>query len=1050
MVQLLDKMTGVYTSEDLRMVHDERHKVQSEQSFRWGAPDLGEGGEGVNTVKVASYARKLRRWVKNARRDLAQTGRGWKQLKKLCQLRPIFKKASLASKMAERIALKEREQLLGKDPKESLIKKIEREDREKEEALFQGVTTSAEMRQTAEEGEGGGMGEHEDDLNVGFHQSTEAATRDALAKYSANVSLAKRGLNTRLTLQRKEAKVAIDVFDWMDTAPSREMLSLILDTYDRAVGLRKKQHASDAKAAKAAKAASRTTSNMENLNMENGDEHGNAVSNAECRRGSVNVSEEGKSHTSPRHPRQQRPPAKPTNNEEREVGEEDLFEAGEEIPPFPLWFAQRDAAKMFREEMEATSSKNINRRQNKRDRQQRRTSILDAIGPGSVPARAGGFKGNGGGTATTDLPTLQIHQIQERAVYEFIDMVWSDWTTPSSGEKGGSKGLDIMDLKSAVAAAAARARLERLAREKKQKEEARIQQEADAAAAAIQLEIDRAAAAEKQRALEEAAIAAAEAKELAWKKMRQEAKELEDAAAEKAASEEYDRKHKEEAEAEAVAFGTAKEKAKVDLSMELIAHVHVRCARGLAKADTFGKSDPYAIVFGLNGEEIGRTEVQKKTLDPDWVTGKFEIVLSKGTAMQTVAEVAAARGLEGGLNGGLEGDRNVTGGLLVRVEVHDYDQVGSDEFLGEATVDLMTLGGTQDEVEPSGGLECVLPLLPKHGSPMKAKENKYVQGTVSVTAQVIRRPRSTPPNSSSSSAGVDGVGGADGGAGTIGDREGDWSQTKIPAGEDGEGWGSDDTVARLFARIEVRGARGLAKADTFGKSDPYAMLMSSQPPSQSLSGETLVGVLVGKTEMIPKSLNPVWREGKFEVTLTKPPSSVYVSLLAAIDDGSGGSDGSGDEGGDEGDGNGTINDGNNVGSDMELVRSMLHWLFLNDRLPTLRVEVHDKDQVGDDEFLGEAAIDFMSLLGGGNSPPDSGGGEGGGEGGGGGEGVMVEHVLELQAKAGASKKGSKFVQGQVLVAVMLGIEHDAKKVQAKIGRRRRQREKAQQVRRMMR
>jgi len=153
MVQLLDKMTCVYTSEDLRTVHDERHKVHSEQSFRWGAPDLGEG-EGVNTVKVASYARKLRRWVKSARRDLAQKGRGWKQLKKLCQLRPIFKKASLASKMAERIALKEREQLLGKDPNESLIKAIEREDREKEEALFQEITTSAEMRQTAEEGGG--------------------------------------------------------------------------------------------------------------------------------------------------------------------------------------------------------------------------------------------------------------------------------------------------------------------------------------------------------------------------------------------------------------------------------------------------------------------------------------------------------------------------------------------------------------------------------------------------------------------------------------------------------------------------------------------------------------------------------------------------------------------------------------------------------------------------------------------------------------------------------------------------------------------------------
>ena len=51
--------------------------------------------------------------------------------------------------------------------------------------------------------------------------------------------------------------------------------------------------------------------------------------------------------------------------------------------------------------------------------------------------------------------------------------------------------------------------------------------------------------------------------------------------------------------------------------IELVGRIHVRGARGLAKADTFGKSDPFARVL-LDDKEVGKTEVVKKTLDPDW------------------------------------------------------------------------------------------------------------------------------------------------------------------------------------------------------------------------------------------------------------------------------------------------------------------------------------------------------------------------------------------------------------------------------------------------
>lgn len=43
----------------------------------------------------------------------------------------------------------------------------------------------------------------------------------------------------------------------------------------------------------------------------------------------------------------------------------------------------------------------------------------------------------------------------------------------------------------------------------------------------------------------------------------------------------------------------------------------VLSAKGLAKADVFGKSDPFAVVL-LNRREVGHTRTLFKTLDPCW------------------------------------------------------------------------------------------------------------------------------------------------------------------------------------------------------------------------------------------------------------------------------------------------------------------------------------------------------------------------------------------------------------------------------------------------
>ena len=56
--------------------------------------------------------------------------------------------------------------------------------------------------------------------------------------------------------------------------------------------------------------------------------------------------------------------------------------------------------------------------------------------------------------------------------------------------------------------------------------------------------------------------------------------------------------------------------------------LHVLEAFGLAKADRFGKSDPFA-VLSLNGERIGKTKVRSDTMEPIWDDG-FVIEVPRG------------------------------------------------------------------------------------------------------------------------------------------------------------------------------------------------------------------------------------------------------------------------------------------------------------------------------------------------------------------------------------------------------------------------------------
>jgi class 3 adenylate cyclase/Ca2+-binding EF-hand superfamily protein len=60
------------------------------------------------------------------------------------------------------------------------------------------------------------------------------------------------------------------------------------------------------------------------------------------------------------------------------------------------------------------------------------------------------------------------------------------------------------------------------------------------------------------------------------------------------------------------------------MGTKLSGTVHLPKASKLCKANTFGASDAYAVVF-WNGEKVGQTEVVKEDLDPVWDENQFEV-----------------------------------------------------------------------------------------------------------------------------------------------------------------------------------------------------------------------------------------------------------------------------------------------------------------------------------------------------------------------------------------------------------------------------------------
>ena len=241
----------------------------------------------------------------------------------------------------------------------------------------------------------------------------------------------------------------------------------------------------------------------------------------------------------------------------------------------------------------------------------------------------------------------------------------------------------------------------------------------------------------------------------------------------------------------------------------------VFAATGLAKVDLFGKSDPYCVV-SWNDEAIGKTATLKKTLDPIWENEVFilRIPIKLSQPQNDVATLLAKKSSSLG-----QTEPNVAKKRdILSIEIWHGSQVilskavflGCVEFQGQELYELI------DERKNNGKRKWYSLGKTDHLNP---KEQRQVQGKI----ELMVTPRLDP----------------------------------------------DLDLGGMEIEIFVTAARGLAKADTFGKSDPYCILRWNNR-------------LCGKTTVKKNTLEPVWQDERFKVrvpgSMTIEDCSLYVEV----------------------------------------------------------------------------------------------------------------------------------------------------------------------------
>ena len=114
--------------------------------------------------------------------------------------------------------------------------------------------------------------------------------------------------------------------------------------------------------------------------------------------------------------------------------------------------------------------------------------------------------------------------------------------------------------------------------------------------------------------------------------------------------------------------------------------VTVECATDLAKADTFGKSDPF-VELTWSGDTVGKTAVAKGTLNPTWEGETFTLPVE-----QLVTDARTELGY-------------LDQQIFLDARVYDWDRVGASTLLGSTTVPFCAAIGHSDS---QASIECVL------------------------------------------------------------------------------------------------------------------------------------------------------------------------------------------------------------------------------------------------------------------------------------------------------------------------------------------------------
>ncbi|KAG6910551.1 hypothetical protein DXG01_009501 [Tephrocybe rancida] len=251
-------------------------------------------------------------------------------------------------------------------------------------------------------------------------------------------------------------------------------------------------------------------------------------------------------------------------------------------------------------------------------------------------------------------------------------------------------------------------------------------------------------------------------------------------------------------------------------------------AQKLRAADRGGKSDPLAI-FTLNNDKVFKSQVKKKTVNPEWnETFTINVPSRVGSDFQ--------------------------------IEIMDWDQVGSSDSLGTAKIDL-------EGIEPFQAFEQVLQLSsPKHG------EEGHVRIRMTFTPSIITKARKNTSTFSTAGRAVTQIGalpvtaGLTAGKGVVhgvtglfkhGHKQEELEIPDVPSGQASQPVGASNHIAAFPVSNESEGT---------GPSESGTLRVTVLGAKDLSTGETKsyatirVGDKEVKTKHVAKTATPEWNE----------------------------------------------------------------------------------------------------------------------------------------------------------------------------------------------